>query len=166
MLVEAPQTRWKRRSITRPPLSPENSSFSWINAMGSWDQFLRRVGRIFRCHWKTDRHCLFRGRGEERDSRSGGFQAADSTKSLSRRWSLPLSRYKRSEHRRWSVLPKQIRRKDHVRMKLWAWDKKNLPSIAHATRTAVAATLSLALTRTADSSTSSFRRFVCKLVCT
>ena len=34
---------------------------------------------------------------------------------------------------------------DDFSMKLWAWDKKNFPSIAHATRTAVAATLSLAL---------------------
>src|SRR6266699_4906849 len=44
-------------------------------------------------------------------------------------------------------LPKQVRRKDHVRMKLWAWDKKNLPWIAHATRTAVAATLSVIIAR-------------------
>jgi hypothetical protein len=32
-------------------------------------------------------------------------------------------------------------------MKLWAWDQKNFPSTTHAIRTAVAATLSLALTR-------------------
>jgi uncharacterized membrane protein YccC len=32
-------------------------------------------------------------------------------------------------------------------MKLWAWDKKNLPSIAHATRTAVAATVSVIIAR-------------------
>lgn len=32
-------------------------------------------------------------------------------------------------------------------MKLWAWDKKNLPSIAPATRTAVAATLTLSVER-------------------
>jgi hypothetical protein len=49
-----------------------------------------------------------------------------------------------------AILPKQVWWKDHVRMKLWAWDEKNLPSITHAIRTAVAATLSVALTRTAD----------------
>jgi hypothetical protein len=47
-----------------------------------------------------------------------------------------------------------------------AWDEKNLPSITHAICTAVAATLSLALTRTADPSPSSFRSLVCKPVCT
>src|SRR6266581_3393071 len=61
MSVEAPQTRWKRRSITGPSLLPENYSFSWINAMGPLDQFLRRVGRIFRCHWRTDQESPFRG---------------------------------------------------------------------------------------------------------
>jgi len=40
-----------------------------------------------------------------------------------------------------------MRWKDHVRMKLWAWDKKNLPSITHAIRTAVAATLSVIIAR-------------------
>ena len=40
-----------------------------------------------------------------------------------------------------------VRRKDHVRMKLWAWDEKNLPSIAHAIRTAVAATASVIIAR-------------------
>jgi len=46
-----------------------------------------------------------------------------------------------------SILPKQVRWKDHVRMKLWAWDEKNLPSITHAIRTAVAATLSVIIAR-------------------
>jgi uncharacterized membrane protein YccC len=46
-----------------------------------------------------------------------------------------------------SILPKPVRRKDHVGMKLWTWDKKNLPSIAHALRTAVAATLSVIIAR-------------------
>src|SRR5438309_3646971 len=32
-------------------------------------------------------------------------------------------------------------------MKLWAWDKKNLPSIGHAIRTAVAATASVLIAR-------------------
>ena len=32
-------------------------------------------------------------------------------------------------------------------MKLWAWDKKNLPSIGHAIRTAVAATASVIIAR-------------------
>jgi uncharacterized membrane protein YccC len=32
-------------------------------------------------------------------------------------------------------------------MKLWAWDKKNLPSITHAVRTAVAATASVIIAR-------------------
>ena len=32
-------------------------------------------------------------------------------------------------------------------MKLWTWDKKNLPSIGHALRTAVAATLSVIIAR-------------------
>src|SRR6266487_6236442 len=70
MSVEAPQTRLKRRSITRPSLSPENYSFSWINAMGPLGQFLRRVGRIFRCHWRTDQESLFGGtlRGTEPQS--------------------------------------------------------------------------------------------------
>jgi uncharacterized membrane protein YccC len=45
------------------------------------------------------------------------------------------------------ILPKQVRWKDHVRMKLWAWDKKNLPSITHAIRTGVAATVSVVIAR-------------------
>ena len=32
-------------------------------------------------------------------------------------------------------------------MKLWAWDEKNLPSITHAIRTAVAATASVLIAR-------------------
>lgn len=32
-------------------------------------------------------------------------------------------------------------------MKLWAWDEKNLPSITHAIRTAVAATTSVIIAR-------------------
>src|ERR1700756_1845169 len=32
-------------------------------------------------------------------------------------------------------------------MKLWAWDKKNLPSITHAIRAAVAATMSVVIAR-------------------
>src|SRR5439155_2889214 len=48
---------------------------------------------------------------------------------------------------RLSILPKQVRSKDHARMKLWAWDEKNLPSITHAIRTAVAATVSVIVAR-------------------
>ncbi len=44
-------------------------------------------------------------------------------------------------------MPKQVRWKDHLPMKLWAWDKKNLPSITHAIRTAVAATVSVIIAR-------------------
>jgi Predicted membrane protein len=36
---------------------------------------------------------------------------------------------------------------DHSSMKLWTWDKENLPSIAHAFRTAVAATASVIIAR-------------------
>jgi uncharacterized membrane protein YccC len=46
-----------------------------------------------------------------------------------------------------SILPKQVRCKDHARMKLWAWDEKNLPSITHAIRAAVAATVSVITAR-------------------
>jgi len=46
-----------------------------------------------------------------------------------------------------SILPKRVLWKDHARMKLWAWDKKNLPSIGHAIRTAVAATASVIIAR-------------------
>jgi len=44
-------------------------------------------------------------------------------------------------------LPKLVRWKDHVRMKFWAGDKKNLPSITHAIRAAVAATASVIIAR-------------------
>jgi len=44
-------------------------------------------------------------------------------------------------------LPKEVRWKDHLPMKFWAWDKKNLPSITHAIRTAVAATVSVIIAR-------------------
>src|SRR5258707_15608322 len=40
-----------------------------------------------------------------------------------------------------------VRWKDHVRMKVWAWDEKNLPSITHAIRTIVAATASVIIAR-------------------
>jgi uncharacterized membrane protein YccC len=46
-----------------------------------------------------------------------------------------------------SILPKKVRWKDHARMKFWAWDEKNLPSITHAIRTAVAATASVIIAR-------------------
>ncbi len=46
-----------------------------------------------------------------------------------------------------SILPKRVLWKDHARMKLWAWDKKNLPSIGRAIRTAVAATASVIIAR-------------------
>ena len=46
-----------------------------------------------------------------------------------------------------SSLPKKVRREDHVRMKFRAWDKKNLPSIMHAIRTAVAVTASVIIAR-------------------
>ena len=48
---------------------------------------------------------------------------------------------------RLSILPKRVLWKDHARMKLWAWDKTNLPSTAHAIRTALAATASVIIAR-------------------
>jgi uncharacterized membrane protein YccC len=45
------------------------------------------------------------------------------------------------------TLPMQSRSEDDPSMKLWAWDEKNLPSIAHAVRTAVAATASVLIAR-------------------
>jgi uncharacterized membrane protein YccC len=45
------------------------------------------------------------------------------------------------------ILPKLVGWKDHARMKLWAWDEKNLPSITDASRTAVAATASVIIAR-------------------
>jgi len=44
-------------------------------------------------------------------------------------------------------LPKQIYRQDHAGMKLWNWQRENLPSIGHSIRTAVAATLSVVVAR-------------------
>src|SRR4029077_10364153 len=46
-----------------------------------------------------------------------------------------------------SILPKPLGWKDHVRVKLWASNEKNLPSIGHAIRTAVAATASVLIAR-------------------
>src|SRR6266404_735219 len=46
-----------------------------------------------------------------------------------------------------ATLPTQTRSEDDSFMKLWAWDEKNLPSIAHAIRTAVAATASVLIAR-------------------
>src|ERR1700730_16472150 len=46
-----------------------------------------------------------------------------------------------------SILPKQVGWQDDALMKLWAWDEKNLPSITHAIRTAVAATVSVIIAR-------------------
>jgi uncharacterized membrane protein YccC len=46
-----------------------------------------------------------------------------------------------------AILPRLVHWQDHVRMKLWAWDEKNLPSIMHAIRTAVAATASVIIAR-------------------
>jgi uncharacterized membrane protein YccC len=40
-----------------------------------------------------------------------------------------------------------IRWKDDVRMKVWAWAEKNLPSITHAIRTAETATVSVIIAR-------------------
>jgi uncharacterized membrane protein YccC len=45
------------------------------------------------------------------------------------------------------ILPKQVRWKDHVRMKFWAWEKKNIPSVTHTIRTAVAVTASVIIAR-------------------
>ena len=44
-------------------------------------------------------------------------------------------------------MPRLVGWKDHVRMKFRAWDKKNLPSIMHAIRTAVATTASVIIAR-------------------
>jgi uncharacterized membrane protein YccC len=45
------------------------------------------------------------------------------------------------------ILPTRTGGEDDSFMKLWAWDKKNLPSITHAIRTAVAATVSVVIAR-------------------
>ena len=46
-----------------------------------------------------------------------------------------------------AILPKGIRRQDDAPMKVWSWQKENLPSIGHSIRTAVAATLSVVVAR-------------------
>jgi uncharacterized membrane protein YccC len=48
------------------------------------------------------------------------------------------------------TLPTQTGNEDDSFMKLWAWDEKNLPSITHAIRTAVAATVSVIIARLAQ----------------
>jgi uncharacterized membrane protein YccC len=45
------------------------------------------------------------------------------------------------------TLPMRTGNEDDSFMKLWAWDEKNLPSITHAIRTAVAATMSVIIAR-------------------
>jgi uncharacterized membrane protein YccC len=45
------------------------------------------------------------------------------------------------------ILPRQTVGEDDSFMKLWTWDKKNLPSITHAIRTGVAATVSVMIAR-------------------
>ena len=44
-------------------------------------------------------------------------------------------------------MPRESRGEDDSSMKLWTWDEKNLPSITHAIRTAVAATASVIIAR-------------------
>ena len=44
-------------------------------------------------------------------------------------------------------LPRMLRGQDHSGMKLWSWQKENLPSIAHSVRTAIAATVSIFVAR-------------------
>src|SRR5260370_8044599 len=46
-----------------------------------------------------------------------------------------------------AILPRLVREQDHPRMKLWSWQKENLPSMGHSIRTAVAATLSVVVAR-------------------
>jgi uncharacterized membrane protein YccC len=48
------------------------------------------------------------------------------------------------------TLPMQTGNEDDSFMKLWTWDEKNLPSITHAIRTAVAATVSVIIARLAQ----------------
>ena len=50
-------------------------------------------------------------------------------------------------HRGIVTLPSESGAEDDSLMKLWSWEKENLPSIAHAIRTAVAATLSVLIAR-------------------
>src|SRR6201990_2873081 len=42
-----------------------------------------------------------------------------------------------------AILPRLVRKQDHAGMKLWSWQKENLPSISHSVRTAFAATASV-----------------------
>jgi len=44
-------------------------------------------------------------------------------------------------------LPKGICQQDHAGMKLWSWQRENLPSIAHSIRTAIAATAAVIAAR-------------------
>jgi len=44
-------------------------------------------------------------------------------------------------------LAKRARRQKDGSMKFWTWEEKNLPSITHAIRTAVAATVSVIIAR-------------------
>jgi uncharacterized membrane protein YccC len=46
-----------------------------------------------------------------------------------------------------AILPKGNRRQDHADMKLWSWQRENLPSIAHSIRTAIAATAAVIVAR-------------------
>jgi uncharacterized membrane protein YccC len=46
-----------------------------------------------------------------------------------------------------AILPRLVRQQDHARMKLWSWQKENLPSIGHSVRTALAATASVIVAR-------------------
>jgi uncharacterized membrane protein YccC len=46
-----------------------------------------------------------------------------------------------------AILPRLVRERDHARMKLWSWQKENLPSIGHSVRTALAATASVIVAR-------------------
>jgi hypothetical protein len=45
------------------------------------------------------------------------------------------------------ILPRLVWRQDHDTLKLWSWQKENLPSIAHSVRTAFAATTSVIVAR-------------------
>src|SRR6266481_5073920 len=76
-----------------------------------------------------------------------------------RRFLISLSRYAclsssrgenswtRASLTRISILPKLVRWKGYVCMKLWVWDEKNIPSITHGIRTAVATTASVMIAR-------------------
>jgi len=46
-----------------------------------------------------------------------------------------------------AILPRLVREQDHAGMKLWSWQKENLPSIQHSVRTALAATVSVIVAR-------------------